>query len=264
MMTAAGFVALMLTAVALSVYSCASSCSAVQHASDALYRLLHTNCNCICNCDVFEQPRWGVTANLCVKRLHPLVLFSQSCWAKSGGGEDIDYCLRCHTTSAATEKTCCSAVYVDALKLLLEAAAATATTTTTNASTTAAADGSTPHFVSVPTAVAQHPWWSGGQRQYVHFFNWAQGDGHLWDHYPQLTYWAFPNIAETMLLLCITVSASDLLCVHAVISDMGRDAACNGAVRGRALVLRVVLLAARHSAACMQFLLRCMHSMFTL
>jgi hypothetical protein len=77
--------------------------------------------------------------------------------------------------------------------------------------------------MSVPTAVAQHPWWSGGQRQYVHFFNWAQGDGHLWDHYPQLTYWACPNIAEAMLLLCVIVSASELLCVHAVIYNLGRD-----------------------------------------
>jgi hypothetical protein len=67
-------------------------------------------------------------------------------------------------------------------------------------------------FVSVPAAVVEHPWWSNGARHYMHFFKWAVGDGHLWDHYPERCYLTFPNIAETMLLpICCIVSAHGYL-----------------------------------------------------
>jgi glycosyltransferase involved in cell wall biosynthesis len=40
----------------------------------------------------YENPAWGVTANLMVKRL-PNMRFDTS-YAKTGGGEDVDFCLR--------------------------------------------------------------------------------------------------------------------------------------------------------------------------
>jgi hypothetical protein len=54
--------------------------------------------------------------------------------------------------------------------------------------------------VSVPSAGVTHPWWDGGRRGYLHFFRWATGDGHLFQLYPPLMYWSFPNVAESVLL----------------------------------------------------------------
>ncbi|KAG5191348.1 nucleotide-diphospho-sugar transferase [Tribonema minus] len=96
--------------------------------------------------EVLSNPKWGVTANIVLRRTLPTVLFREECWAKSGGGEDIDICL---------------------------------------------------------SAQVLHTWWGDGKRQFSHFFNWADGDGHLYDHFPQFVYIACPNVMETILLVMI-------------------------------------------------------------
>jgi GT2 family glycosyltransferase len=47
-----------------------------------------------------DKPAWGVTANLLVRRPPKSVLrFREDCFPKTGGGEDVDFCLRCATSS---------------------------------------------------------------------------------------------------------------------------------------------------------------------
>lgn len=41
---------------------------------------------------MYQSPAWGVTANILVKRL-PGLRFDTT-YAKAGGGEDVDFCLR--------------------------------------------------------------------------------------------------------------------------------------------------------------------------
>ncbi|KAJ3252064.1 hypothetical protein HDU77_005456, partial [Chytriomyces hyalinus] len=114
---------------------------------------------------------WGVTANIVVRRTD--VLFDES-FPKSGGGEDIDFCLR--TTLALCAKT----------------------TATVQA------------FVAVPDAVAYHPWWDDGNPKWSHFFGWARGDGALAGKFPAISYLNALNSAETI-ALCIGWSACQML-----------------------------------------------------
>src|SRR5438876_1142355 len=91
---------------------------------------------------------WGITANLLVRR-NPdgTVLFSED-FPKTGGGEDIDFCLRLRAWQAQQNPR---------------------------------SEG----FVSVPAAVVRHPWWDGGKPRYSHFFGWSRGDGLLIDLFRQ-------------------------------------------------------------------------------
>lgn len=107
---------------------------------------------------------WGVTANLCVRRPPPGTVEFSAEFPKTGGGEDIDYCLRLREYVRRTVPN---------------------------------SEG----FVAAPAAVITHPWWDGGAPHYSHFSGWAGGDGHLIDLYPALTYRNLPDLTETLLLL---------------------------------------------------------------
>jgi hypothetical protein len=73
------------------------------------------------------QPAWGVTANLCVRA--PAKLWFNEDYPRTGGGEDVDFCLRLKDMLPASERP-------DAL-------------------------------VAVPEAVAVHPYWRDISRQVV-------------------------------------------------------------------------------------------------
>jgi hypothetical protein len=107
---------------------------------------------------------WGVTANLCIRRPPASAVSFGAGFPKSGGGEDIDYCLRLRAHVAATLPT---------------------------------SEG----LVAAPRAVVTHPYWNEGRPHLSHFYGWAHGDGHLIDLHPRLTYRNLPNLAETLLVL---------------------------------------------------------------
>lgn len=133
---------------------------------------------------------WGVTANLVARRvltppssepdsdldmgvIPPPTTFSLS-YPKTGGGEDIDYCLTQRSTHFSLFH-----------------------------------QGTTeyPGFLAAPGAVVTHPWWNQGQRSYWRFHKWSIGDGHLIAVYPELTFRDYaPNSAEFS-LLCVALFA---------------------------------------------------------
>lgn len=95
-----------------------------------------------------------MTANLVVR--NSAIRFDPE-FIKTGGGEDIDYCLQLKRYP----------------------------------------------LISVPEAIATHPWWSDGNRTYGHFYRWAIGDSLLMDKYPHLTYRIAPNVWEVTLILLV-------------------------------------------------------------
>lgn len=49
-----------------------------------------------------STPPWGVTANLCVRARSNNNVWFNTCFPKTGGGEDVDFCLRlCRTTNSS-------------------------------------------------------------------------------------------------------------------------------------------------------------------
>lgn len=111
---------------------------------------------------------WGVTANLIARRRDDGVLFDLA-FPKTGGGEDIDYCLKKRKKS-------------------IEAGGG--------------------GFYAAPRVGVTHPWWSGGQRSYWRFYLWSKGDGGLIKKYPELSYADIaPNSAEALLLSAVVVFA---------------------------------------------------------
>lgn len=127
---------------------------------------------------------WGITANLlfnrsgsCHNLQHPPIgganerghnvdLRFDSAFIKTGGGEDIDFCLRLGKNTLQGTDT------LYAMKC-------------------------------VPEAKCRHPWWHGGARCYGHFFRWAYGDSLLIDKYPHLSYYNFPNVVEVTVGLVV-------------------------------------------------------------
>ena len=109
---------------------------------------------------------WGVTANLCVRRPPPRTVEFNAAFPKTGGGEDIDFCLRARAATRAT---------------------------------VAGSEG----FVAAPAAIVTHPWWDGGVPAYSHFSGWSAGDGHLIDLFPDLCYSNVPDLAETLVLAAV-------------------------------------------------------------
>ena len=107
---------------------------------------------------------WGVTANLCVRRPPPGTIEFDDAFPRTGGGEDIDFCLRLREYMRRNVHN---------------------------------SEG----FVAVPAAKITHPWWDGGVPLYSHFSGWAYGDGQLIDSFPQLTYHNLPDLAETLFVL---------------------------------------------------------------
>ncbi|CAG8615766.1 14064_t:CDS:1 [Racocetra persica] len=111
-----------------------------------------------------ENIPWGVTANLLVRRYKDDITFN-SIFPKTGGGEDIDYCLQKSKFFTQNIQN---------------------------------GEG----FRGAPSIKAVHPWWNDGKRSYSKFAKWAYGDGQLIKMYPEYRYKdSFPNRAELLLLL---------------------------------------------------------------
>jgi len=116
---------------------------------------------------MIEDIPWGVTANLLIKRTEDDVKFLP-CFPKTGGGEDIDFCLQKQLALGKTSDR----------SLIRE-------------------------FRGAPRMRITHPWWNDGKRSYSRFYNWAVGDGALIKLYPQHTYVDYtPNSAELHVLCC--------------------------------------------------------------
>ncbi|KAJ3562199.1 hypothetical protein NP233_g9726 [Leucocoprinus birnbaumii] len=129
---------------------------------------------------------WGVTANLVSRRVLVPSDFAEKreisspttfslAYPKTGGGEDIDYCLTqraAHFSSKQRDPN---------------------------------ARDHSQGFLPAPAAIVTHPWWNDGKRSYWRFHKWSLGDGHLIEVYPELSYRDFaPNSAEC-LLVCASV-----------------------------------------------------------
>lgn len=115
---------------------------------------------------------WGVTANLVVRRGQDGIAFNPA-FPKTGGGEDIDFCLR---KWKANVKEGGEALY------------------------------------AAPRVVVTHPWWNGGRRSHRRFYYWAKGDGALMKLWPEHTFYGVaPNSGELFILCCIGIAASVLL-----------------------------------------------------
>jgi hypothetical protein len=67
--------------------------------------------------------------------------------------------------------------------------------------------GSGAPLVSVPDAVAAHPWWRNGRRDNLHFFGWARGDGHLVDKFARHTFRSWLNAVELCALWLLVGAA---------------------------------------------------------
>ncbi|CAG8850802.1 32163_t:CDS:1, partial [Racocetra persica] len=106
----------------------------------------------------------GVTANLLVRRYKDNIKFNAT-FPKTGGGEDVDYCLQK------------SRFFIQNIQN---------------------GEG----FRGTPSIKVLHPWWNNGKRSYIRFAKWAFGDGQLIMMYPEYRYKDnFPNSAELLLLL---------------------------------------------------------------
>ncbi|CAG8560386.1 11032_t:CDS:2 [Acaulospora colombiana] len=144
------------------IYTCAIVMSGVTYFWDAAEK--------------FEEDLpWGVTANLLVRRYNDGILFDPI-FPKTGGGEDIDFCLRKRE------------FFVNQYP---------------------GGEG----FRCAPKVRVVHPWWNHGKRSYWRFYGWAKGDGALIKLYPKLTFRdAAPNSAELLgamiLLFACTISIS--------------------------------------------------------
>ncbi|KAF7319422.1 hypothetical protein HMN09_00280500 [Mycena chlorophos] len=110
---------------------------------------------------------WGVTANLLAPRVKDGVQFDLR-FPKTGGGEDIDFCLRKRN------------LFVQQAK---------------------------PGFQAAPKVVATHSWWHSGQRSYTRFYMWAKGDGELVVMFPELCY-TDPSPTSAQLVLYTLLSTA--------------------------------------------------------
>ncbi len=104
------------------------------------------------------HPSWGVTANLMVRgsRFNSTIQF-KDIYPKTGGGEDIDFVYQ----------------FKDWYKHLQRRVT-----------------------VSVPEAIAHHPWWNSGNLCYGQISGWAVGDSLCITEWPKKTFLAFPNWVE--------------------------------------------------------------------
>mmetsp|Transcript_7212 Transcript_7212/g.10150 ORF Transcript_7212/g.10150 Transcript_7212/m.10150 type:complete len:1017 (-) Transcript_7212:189-3239(-) len=58
-------------------------------------------------CMRMPNPSWGVTANICVKSRTQNKVWFSACFPKTGGGEDVDFCLRLKRKEAWHERNSC-------------------------------------------------------------------------------------------------------------------------------------------------------------
>lgn len=111
---------------------------------------------------------WGCTANLVARRNVKDGVRFKTIYPKTGGGEDVDYCL----SKRVTSKACGGEGFIPALDVRVV-----------------------------------HPWWPEGRRAYWRFYLWLHADEHLCRQLPQYTYLDFvPNSAES-LILCLFCGA---------------------------------------------------------
>ncbi|KAF6751763.1 NAD-dependent epimerase/dehydratase [Ephemerocybe angulata] len=105
---------------------------------------------------------WGVTANLIFRRKNDGVEFDLR-YPKTGGGEDIDFCMLKREASIKSGGG---------------------------------------QLEPAPKVIVTHPWWSEGKRSYWRFYMWSIGDGALVKRFPEATYgdWA-PNTPEAAVVI---------------------------------------------------------------
>ena len=124
---------------------------------------------------------WGVTANLIVKRVQDDISFDLV-FPKTGGGEDIDYCIRKRDWFVHRGLQ---------------------------------------GFKPAPKVVVTHPWWNEGRRTYHRFFMWGKGDGALASMFPQHCYIeTLPNSAE-LGLYCLLVGTFGIVVSSFTITFLG-------------------------------------------
>ncbi|OCH85038.1 NAD-dependent epimerase/dehydratase [Obba rivulosa] len=153
---AAGFVANAQFPSADSIYTAAVHLAGVTFFWDIASEEKAAAMNMVC-----DVP-WGVTANLIARRDVQDGVEFDTTFPKTGGGEDIDFCLKKRAFSVAQGRK---------------------------------------GFHAAPDVVVTHPWWNIGHRNYWRFYMWSKGDGGLIKIYPQYTYRdAAPNAAELLLL----------------------------------------------------------------
>ncbi|CAG8644781.1 17584_t:CDS:2, partial [Dentiscutata erythropus] len=111
-----------------------------------------------------EDIPWGITANLIVRRYKDNIEFN-TIFPKTGGGEDIDFCLqKRHFFKRNIQGS----------------------------------EG----FRGAPLVRAVHPWWNNGKRSYRRFATWGYADGLLIKLYPEYSYKdGFPDDPERLLML---------------------------------------------------------------
>lgn len=110
-----------------------------------------------------RTPPWGVTANLLVPgRTNNSIWFSDQ-YPRTGGGEDVDFCIRMKNQAVPNPGPERDDV-----------------------------------IVSVPEAAATHPFWSRPLRQAA---GWARGDVLCLGALPHSTFRALPNWAEALMML---------------------------------------------------------------
>ncbi len=149
---------------------------------------------------ILESPKWGVTANLLLRRSR-LRFIEFPHFPKTGGGEDVDICLRHLPLCAMSPK-------------------------------------SAPSFQSVPSAVVCHPWWNDGCRSFGHFFRWAAGDGILctMDIHRCHVFTSWPNVAESILASLIAVGP-----ISIAISRQLNERGCVSVLRVMALPMGIII-----------------------
>ena len=143
------------------------------------------------------DPPWGVTANLCVKGRTNRVRFDLK-YPKTGGGEDIDYCIRVSKTGISG----------------------------------GASGGTSASIVAVPGACADHPWWDGGQLSSIrHIMGWAVGESlcvssiHLREH----VYLSAPNAIEFCVFAMVGGVLLEFISLSLEIWMMIESKECQGA-----------------------------------
>ena len=117
-----------------------------------------------------RRPPWGVTANLCVRRVLPGGVHHRfdTMFPKTGGGEDVDFCWQYTSISPSTGPM------------------------------SQPKRGKPP--VAVPGARVTHPWWNAGHPCIGHIVGWSTGETLLPDQWPDKTYRSVPMWCEALLL----------------------------------------------------------------
>ncbi|TDL21121.1 hypothetical protein BD410DRAFT_316142 [Rickenella mellea] len=111
---------------------------------------------------------WGVTANLIARRNVDDGVKYDLVFPKTGGGEDIDYCLKKHAYFVAHGLQ---------------------------------------GFHQAPKVTITHPWWNDGRRSYWRYYMWSKGDGALIKLYPHFSFRdSAPNSSELFFLISTILS----------------------------------------------------------